>query len=163
MGNASNICAKAGELDCSSELMNPVAGRGVLFRPIALGANEPTADFLVFLLSQDNGDGGHFFFLQVKTTEVGPRPDGSYAYNFPARDVRRAQVMKVPFFVCMVDRSDPNVRRIFIKGVDSKRKTGIYSLMPLYDLTTDAIKLALYEEVSRAWEIQHAPSLQGLI
>lgn len=163
MGKASNIIGEAGELDCSSELMKPVSGRGVMFRPIRLGVNEPTADFLVFLLSPDSEEGSQFFFLQVKTTKVGARRDGNYAYNFPIRDVIRAQAMKVPFFVSVVDRSDMTVRRIFIKGVDSKRQSGIYRIAPHYDLTSDAIKVALYEEVRRVWTGQDVPDLKELL
>lgn len=163
MGNRSNIIGEAGELECSSELMNPVSGRGILFRPIPLGSNEPTADFLVFLLSPDSEEGSQFFFLQVKTTEVGLRRDGNYSYNFPSKDVLRAQAMKVPFFVCVVDRSNPNVRQIFIKGVDSKKPIGIYRVAPLYDLTSDATKIALYEEVRRIWANQSSPVLRDLI
>lgn len=143
--------------------MNPVAGRGVLFRTIALGEAEPTVDFMVFLLDQNNKQGSEFFFLQVKTTEVGPRHDGSYACSFSAREVQRARAMKVPFFICVVDRSDPSVRRIFIKGVDSKRHAGTYSVAPLYDLKTDTVKVTLYEEVKRIWAMQKLPRLQELV
>lgn len=161
MGNASNICGEAGELDCSSELMNPVAGRGVLFRPISLGENEPTADFLVFLLSPEGKQNGPFFFLQVKSTSAGPRPDGSYGIAFSAGDIRRAQAMKVPFFLCVVDRSSPK-RRMFVKGVDSKRKRGIYCLAPQHDLMEDAVKEALYDEVTRVWSKRRMPCLGKL-
>jgi len=150
MGNISKIRGQAGELDCASEFMSEVAGRGVLFHPVALAENEPTADHLVFLLSPTGELSGPFFFVQVKSTSKGPRADGSYTYSFSAQDVQRAHAMKVPFLLCLVDRSIPNERRIFIKGVDSKRKRGIYRISTKYDLRTDAVKIALHREVTRA-------------
>lgn len=158
MGNDSNISGEAGEIDCASELMAPIAQGGVLFRSIALGRNEPTADLLVFLLTPEGKQSGPFFFLQIKTTSTGPRPDGSYDFTFGATDVRRAQAMKVPFFLCIVDRSIHPTRRMFLKGVDSRRKRGIYRLVPKHDLTTDAVKRALHDEVKRIWAYRRMPS-----
>jgi len=134
-----------------------------MFRPIRLGKDEPTVDLIVFLLDADGDQKGPFFFLQVKATSTGPRPDGTYEICFSALDVRRAQAMKVPFFLCVVDRSIPAKRRIYIKGVDSMRKRGIYRLAPRDDLTSAAVKKALHDEVTRIWAVRCVPCFQKLI
>jgi len=163
MDNLSNILGEAGEHACASELMVAVAGRGALFRSIPLSKVEPTADLLVFLLSPNGEKSGPFFFLQIKTTATGLQSDGSYSYSFEAKDVQRAQSMRVPFFLCVVDQSVLNERHMFIKGVDSKRRQGIYRLRPHYDLTIDAVKVALHDEVSRIWAERSVPRLVKLV
>lgn len=157
MGNIQNISGAAGEYLAAMELMRPIASGAFLFDAVLLGGKEPTYDYIVYLLDADSERFGPFYFLQVKTTTRKPAPGGAYRLGFDAVDVARAQAS--PYFVCVVDRAVPRAERIFIKGVDSKRKAGISRLAPTYDLATDAVKLELHQEVERLWALQSAPVL----
>jgi hypothetical protein len=163
MGNIQNISGAAGEYLAAAELMRPTSGGAVLFDAVLLGGKEPTYDYIVYLLDAKSERFGPFFFLQVKTTTSDPTPGGAYRFSFSAVDVARAQASKIPYFVCIVDRAVPRAERIFVKGVDSKRKAGISRFPPAFDLATDAVKLEMHEEVERLWSMQSMPVLTRLI
>jgi hypothetical protein len=143
--------------------MWPIAGPRVLFDARLLGGNAPTFDYIVYLVDAKGDRTGAFFFVQVKTTATAPKPGAAYPIAFGATDVKRAQRTKIPFFVSVVDTSDPHRPRFFIKGVDSKRSTGMARLAQDYDLATDAVKLDLYDEVTRLWGTQRTPALAKFI
>lgn len=131
--------------------MRPVAGSRFLFDAYLIGGNEPTLDYIVYLVDSSGDRTGAFFFVQVKTTTTSPKPGTGYSVGFTAGDVKRAQLMKTPFFVCPVDRSVIGSEKFFIKGVASNRTTGISRLSPVHDVATDVVKLDLYNEVTRLW------------
>lgn len=143
--------------------MRPVAGPRVLFDAYLLGGNAPTFDYIVYLVDANGDRTGPLFFVQVKTISTTPTSGHGYPVGFSAADVKRAQATKIPFFVCAVDRSVTGSEKFFIKGVDSKRSEGIAKLAPTYDLTTDAVKLGLYDEVTRVWASQAKPALAKFI
>jgi hypothetical protein len=163
MGNLQNISGAAGEYLCGMELLRPVPRRSFLFSPVLLGGKEPTFDYLVYLLDENGDRFGPFFFLQVKSTTGRVTKAGNYPLGLSAFNVRRAIASKVPFFVCIVDRSKPRQERFFILGVDSRRTTGIAQLVPRHDLATDEVKLELHGEVERLWALQGVPLLSKLI
>jgi hypothetical protein len=163
MGNIPNISGAAGEYLCGTELLRPVAGRGFLFDPFLLGGKAPTFDYMVHLLDTNGNRTGAFFFLQVKTTQKQPGLSGTYSVMFSAADVKRASAQKIPFFLCVVDRAVTRSEKIFIMGVDSMRKKGISRIAPIYDLADDAVKIALFDEVTRLWKSQPVPALTKFI
>lgn len=163
MGNFQNISGAAGEYLCGMELMRPVARRGFMFAPVLLGGKEPTFDYLVYLLDSNGDRYGPFFFLQVKSTTKNADRNGNYSLALSTIDIHRATASKVPFFVCIVDRSKIRQERFFILGVDSRRTTGITRLASRHDLATDQVKVELHEEVERLWALQSVPSLSKLI
>jgi hypothetical protein len=117
----------------------------------------------VYLLDANAQRLGPFFFLQVKTTLKAPDTTGAYALRFSARAVARAQAMKTPFFVGIVDRSTIRRERIYVKGIDAGLPTGITRLEPRHDLAEDAVKIAIYNEVSRVWALRNNPPLRRLL
>lgn len=163
MSNIAYLFGKAGEFLCGGELLRPVAGSRYLFDVCFLGGDAPTFDYIVYLLDEDGRRTGPFFFLQVKTTAKTTSNGTGYPIRFSAADVRRAHTTKVPFFVCVVDRSAGRGAKLFIKGVESTRTRGIATLAPDHDLETDAVKLDLYREVTRLWARRSVPRLKKLI
>lgn len=163
MNNLNNLTGKAGEYLCIAEFMRPVADRRLLFDVNYLGGDAPTFDYIVYLLDVQGDRSGPFFFVQVKTVSRLHKAGVAYQIKFSASDVKRAQATKVPFFVCVVDRSTSESEKFFIKGVDSQRTRGITRLQPVYDLKVDAVKLDLYYEVTRLWAKQKTPILTKLI
>lgn len=151
MSNLKNLSGKAGEFLFGAELMRPLAGSRFLFDAYLIGGNEPTLDYIIYLVDNNGDRTGAFFFVQVKTTTTSPKPGTGYKVGFSADDVKRAQSMKTPFFVCAVDRSVVGSEKFFIKGVASTRTTGISRLSPVYDVSMDVVKLDLYNEVTRLW------------
>lgn len=143
--------------------MRPVAGPRVLFDTYLLGGNAPTFDYIVYLVDVNGERTGPFFFVQVRTISKSPKSGNGYPVGFSAADVKRALATKIPFFVCAVDRSVAGSEKFFIKGVDSKRTRGIARLAAKYDLTTDDVKLGLYDEVTRVWASQAIPALAKFI
>jgi hypothetical protein len=162
MGNLSNLRGAAGEYFCGRELLRPVQTRGMLFDIVRFEGREPTADFMVFLVNPLGERTGPFFFLQIKSTTKSRRCNGSYAYSFDRNHVRRAQALKVPFFVCIVDFSACSSGEIFVMGVDSKRSQGIYRMPCAYDLSAQWVKLAMFDEVTRIWAAQDYPYFNQL-
>lgn len=163
MSNLKNIYGKAGEFSFGAELMRPVAAPRILFDACLLGGNAPTFDYIVYLVDVNGDRTGPLFFVQVKTISTSPKSGNGYPVGFSATDVKRAQATKIPFFVCAVDRSVSGSEKFFIKGVDSKRTRGIANLAALHDLTTDAVKLGLFDEVTRVWASQAIPALAKFI
>lgn len=168
MSNLPNIIGSLGELVCGTELIRPVGRPGTsnfrfLFEPVLLGEKQATYDYLVHLLDQSGNRNGAFFFLQVKTTMKGPGANGHYAYAFSAVDVARAQALKTPFLVAIVDRSRNRQEKIYFMGVDAKRTRGISRIAPTYSLKMDRAKIALYDEVARLWSAQPIPALTKFI
>ncbi|NHZ38058.1 DUF4365 domain-containing protein [Massilia rubra] len=163
MSNLVYLFGRAGEFLCGGEFLRPVAGSRYLFDVCFLGGNAPTVDYIVYLVDERGTRTGPIFFVQVKTTARAPKNGTGYKVGFSAADVRRAQATKVPFFVCVVDRSTEGRAKFFIKGVESTRTTGIATLAPVHDLATDAVKLDLYQEVTRLWAGQSMPALTKLI
>lgn len=143
--------------------MRPVAGPRLLFDAYLPGGNAPTLDYIVYLVNANGDRTGALFFVQVRTIATPPKGGNGYLVGFSAIDVKRALATKIPFFVCVVDRSVTGIERFFIKGVDSKRTRGIARLPAKYDLTTDAVKLGLYDEVTRVWASQAIPALAKFI
>lgn len=140
-----------------------VPGPRVLFEPYLIGGKAPTFDYIVYLLDASGHRSGPFFFVQVKTTDQRPQPGDPYPIKFTATDVARAIATKVPFFLCVVDRSAKQQARMFVRGVDSKRTKGISRVAARHDLTTDAVKIAIYDEVERLWKTQGTPALSVFI
>lgn len=162
MSNLTNLYGKAGEYLCIAEFMRPVMGPSgprLLFDAHLIGGNAPTFDYIIYLVDATGDRTGAFFFVQVKTTSKTPAAGIGYPVAFSALDVRRALATKVPFFVCAVDRAVTGAEKFFIKGVDSKRTKGIARLAPVHDLTTDAVKNDLYDEVELLWAAQVTPVL----
>lgn len=143
--------------------MRPVAARRFLFDAYLLGGKAPTFDYIVYLVGLNGDRTGPFFFLQVRTTTKTPKQGVAYGIDFSATDVKRAQATKIPFFVCVVDRSVTRCEKFFIMGVDSKRTAGITRLAPVHDLATDAVKIDLYNELTRLWDAQTTPALAKFI
>lgn len=162
MSNLRNLSGRAGEFLCITEFMRATAGQRFLFDALLLGGNAPTFDYIIYLVDSNGDRTGPFFFVQVKTTSKTPKPGTGYPAEFSATDVKRAQATKVPFFICAVDRSIAGSEKFFIKGVDAKRTKGIIRISPVHDLKTDAVKLALYNEVTRVWASQAVPVLDAL-
>ena len=163
MSNFAYLSGKAGELLCGGEFLRPVARSRYLFDVCFLGGDAPTSDYIVYLVDEHGVRTGPLFFAQVKTTARAPTEGSGYKVGFSAADVRRAQATKVPFFVCVVDRSTVGSAKFFIKGVESTRTRGIARLAPVHDLSMDAVKLVLYDEVTRVWRSQTVPTLMKLI
>lgn len=163
MSNLSNLSGSAGEYLCGTELMRPVAGPRFLFDAYLLGGKAPTFDYIVYLVDANGDRTGPFFFVQVKTTSTTPRKGTGYPVAFNAADVRRAQATKVPFFICVVDRSVTGKEKFYIKGVDSKRTKGIARVAPIHDLALNSVKIDLFDEVTRLWAAQAIPALAKFI
>ena len=163
MGNLTNIRGKAGEFFCGKELMRPVANGDLLFDIARFDGKEPTADYIVFLINSAGERTGPFFFVQVKSTTKGRRKSGDYAYSFDRTRVQRAQALKTPFILCLVDLSTRRSGEIFIMGVDSNRITGIRSLPRKHDLAKSSVKITLFDEVTRIWTEQNSPRFNRLI
>lgn len=174
MGNLKNIIGAGGEYLCGIELMRPVTPSpclhigfqpgevGYLFEALHFGGKEPTYDYLVYLLDAHAQRLGPFFFLQVKTTLKALDTTGTYSLRFSARAVARARAMKTPFFVGIVDRSATSREKIYVKGIDATNSKGIARLEPLHDLADDAVKISIYNEVSRVWALRNNPPLTRL-
>lgn len=155
MGNSENIIGLGGEYLCGAELMRPVlrsrSRLSFLFEAVLIGGKEPTYDYVVHLLNRHRQRIGASFFLQVKATMQGLNSSGSYEIDFDAQAVERAHALKLPFFLAVVDRSVTRKEKIFIKGLNAGRTSGIYRVRPQYDLADDAVKVDLYLEVLRLW------------
>ncbi|MGV7211521.1 hypothetical protein ACLB1G_27090 [Oxalobacteraceae bacterium A2-2] len=162
MNNLKNLIGTTGEYLCGAELMRPVAGGLFLFDAYLMGGTAPTFDYIVYLLDMYCDRSGPFFFLQVKTT-FRPNRGAPYLIDFSARDVKRAQATKIPFFLCVIDLSVPRFEKFFIKGVDSTRTKGIARVAPRFDLASDAVKLGIHKEVTRLWAVQQTPALAEFI
>jgi len=163
MSNLKNLSGRAGEFLCITEFIRATSTQRFLFDAFLLGGNAPTFDYIIYLVDSHGDRTGPFFFVQVKTTSKKPKPGAGYPAGFSATDVKRAQATKVPFFICAVDRSTSGHEKLFIKGVDSKRTRGIIRILPIHDLATDTVKLALYNEVTRVWASQAVPALAAFI
>lgn len=138
-------------------------GGSHLFEPYLIGGKAPTFDYIFYLVDASGHRSGPFFFVQVKTTEKRPKTGAAYPIKFKATDVARAIATKVPFFVCVVDRSVKHQPRFSIQGVDSKRTKGISRVAPPHDLATDAVKITIHAEVERLWKPQATPALSVFI
>lgn len=166
MSSLQGVLGKAGELLCGTELLRPVLYKRnicFLFDPVLIGGNEPTYDYIVYLLGPDQQRCGAFFFLQVKTTMSSPDARGGYSIAFSATDVRRAHALSQPFFVALVDKRVTRSERIYIKGVNYPRATGISVISSSYDLAKDNVKIRLAREVQRLWCLASTPKLGDLL
>lgn len=163
MSNLKNLSGRAGEFLCITEFMRATSTQRFLFDAFLLGGNAPTFDYIIYLVDSHGDRTGPFFFVQVKTTSKTPRPGIGYTTDFSASDVKRAQATQVPFFICAVDRSITGREKFFIKGVDARRTKGIIRMSATHDLATDAVKLALYKEVTRVRAAQAVPELKAFI
>lgn len=153
MSNLFNIIGERGESAIRAALISPIdvsTFKGYPrfpFRSQFLGEKAETFDFIVYLLDGDQRSTGAYFFLQVKATEVASGK-ASCSAPFPAEDVRRAILFKAPSYVAAADFSRA-AAEIYIRGLSHDRKRGISSIKRSSNFELDAVKVAVYDEVSK--------------
>ncbi|MBV6779402.1 hypothetical protein KWH04_01795 [Xanthomonas campestris pv. trichodesmae] len=153
MSNLFNLVGGWGESVIKTEIMRPInvaAFKGYPrfpFMPIFLGEKAETFDFIVYLLGLDERAAGPYFFLQVKSTET---VSGKKSCPAPVsrEDVTRAVAFKSPSFVVAADLT-PVPAKLYIRGISNNRTSGISSINKKSDLSIDAVKVSVYDEVAK--------------
>ena len=133
----------------ATALLRPLGpANEILFDPKFLGEKAGVLDFLVRLLDTDGALLGPFFFIQVKTTSDRKKVTReSINVTFKSDHIHAARKMKVPCYVFAVDATDPQTEHVYFCGVSSTRRKEIAGVLRKHDLSFEAKKRALYDEV----------------
>ena len=137
-----------GELLAALALSRPVLGRyrRPLFEPTHLGAKYPAADFLVDALAA-SGESVGFFFVQVKaTTRTGGQRRLSLAAD--RATLERLSRLPIPTHVVGVNLA---TERAYVAAAFGTRLLRRPSMSTRFPLADDAVRIALYREVSAYW------------
>ena len=140
------------ELIAAADLSRAVRNRyrRPLFRAISLGEKYPTIDFLVDLLDRRDTSLG-FFFVQVKgTASAGPAEARLPIVVAPDRYKLLAK-MPIPTSLVGVDIV---TETSYLVSAHRRRSGGISGISKGYCLRDDAVKIGLYQEVLRFWQIK---------
>jgi hypothetical protein len=116
------------------------------FRPRFLGDKFPTFDYLVELVGIER----YFFFVQVKTTQLGYRGGKStrrLRVNVDREDVQRMIASPVPAYVVGVDEPQ---ELGYILSMNEPRKTGLGGLPTRHPLDRTNLE-RLWHEVRNFW------------
>jgi hypothetical protein len=118
-----------------------------LFRPNFLGEKYPTVDFFVDVLD-DQGDAAGFFFAQVRSTMQAATSGSRLSINVDVAAYNRLVALPIPTYLIGVD----GVREAaYVVAAFKRRTTGVSGITTAFNLTHDAVKVSLYEEVCRFW------------
>lgn len=137
------------EVATDEDFSTPVQdGQRVLFRVTRLGDKYPTFDFLVDVLGPDHGPRG-VFFVQVKGTTRATQATPRIPIAVGADDFNRMVEAPAPSYLVGVD---VNRRATYIVAAHSRRRAQVSSITRAFPLGSDAVKLALYDEVAEFWK-----------
>jgi hypothetical protein len=116
------------------------------FRLRFLGDKFPTFDYLVELV----GSEAHFFFVQVKTTQLGYRQGKGVRrlrVNVDREDVQRMVASPVPAYVVGIDEPQ---QVGYLLSVNEPRQAGLGGLPARYPLDSGNLQ-RLWDEVQNFW------------
>ena len=114
-----------------------------LFRPAALGAKWPVADYAVELVDSP----GKFFLVQVKATRGAVSRAERIGVDTARERIELLLATPVPTFLAAVD--EPNERVFIVRPSGPKR---IRSISTAFCLNEAAVRLRLHDEVSAFWD-----------
>jgi hypothetical protein len=129
------------------EFARPLRDVRVLFRTVHLGEKYPVSDFLVEIVGPDAGSQG-FFFVQVKGTGRASPPPTRIPVTVSAEEFNRLVAVPAPTYVIGVDVKSGDS---YIVAAHRRRQARVSSITRGFPLRSDAVKLALYEEVADFW------------
>ncbi len=118
-----------------------------LFRTVLLGDKYPTADLLVDTLGSDGTLMGHFF-VQVKGTTHASSTAQRLTVDVELTRFNRLVRLPVPAYLLAVD---VQMEQTYLIATCQTRRTAVSSVTRAFPLADDAVKIALYKEVSAFW------------
>jgi hypothetical protein len=121
-----------------------------LFRLVALGKKYPTADFLVDALDSNDTVLG-YFFIQVKGTAQASPTAPRITIDVERDQFNRLVRLPIPAYVIAVDIQ---TEQSYLIAACRTRRTAVSSVTKAFPLSDDAVKIALYREVTAFWS-QH--------
>lgn len=137
------------EVATNEDFSTPVQdGQRVLFRATRLADKYPTFDFLVDILGPDHDSRG-VFFVQVKGTTRATQASPRIPIAVGADRFNRMVEAPVPTYLVGVD---VNRRATYIVAAHRRRTAKVSSITREFPLGSDAVKLALHDEVAEYWK-----------
>lgn len=153
MSNQNNLVGELGESMTKTALIAEIVKKSnhqsypdFLFKPYFLGEKADLFDFIVFLLDADAKPTGAYFYVQVKSTKNALKSKSCEA-KYSKKEVTRALGFKCPSYVVGVKTNGSN-DDVYIRGISSSLKSGIYTAPLKNKLFLDEIKVKLYDEVA---------------
>ncbi|HEX8670811.1 MAG TPA: hypothetical protein VF710_02940 [Longimicrobium sp.] len=123
-------------------------GQRVLFRTMPLGDKYPTFDFLVESLGPKDAPPS-VFFVQVKGTTRATPASNRIPIAVGVHQFNRMVAAPVPTYLVGVD---VNRRATYIVAAHRPRRARVSSITRAFPLGSEAVKLALYDEVAEFWK-----------
>ncbi|HEX8450907.1 MAG TPA: DUF4365 domain-containing protein [Longimicrobium sp.] len=140
-----HIAEVATDKDFSTPIQD---GQRVLFRTTHLGDKYRTFDFLVSILGPDHVPQG-IFFVQVKGTTRATAASVRVPIAVGADEFNRLVAAPVPTYLVGVD---VNRRATYIVAAHRRRGSRVSSITRAFPLGSDAVKVALHDEVAEYWK-----------
>jgi hypothetical protein len=123
-------------------------GQRVLFRTMPLGDKYPTFDFMVENRGPEDAPPS-VFFVQVKGTTRATPASNRIPIAVGVHEFNRMVAAPVPTYLVGVD---VNRRATYIVAAYRPRRARVSSITRAFPLGSEAVKLALYDEVAEFWK-----------